>query len=58
MRVHVVGMRQDVADWGVALFTREAGLLAWLTPEESRRVARELEQMATITEAPAKVPGE
>ena len=57
MKVHAVGMRQDVAEWGVALLGKN-GLLAWLTPAEARRLAAEIEQMATITEAPGAAAGE
>lgn len=58
MAVHAVGCRADAAGWGVALLAKDKGLLAWLTAASARELARELEQMAAITEAPGQVPGE
>lgn len=58
MKVHAVGCRCDRAGWGVALLNKSKGFLAWLTPADARQLAAELEQMATITEAPGTVPGE
>lgn len=50
-------MRREPGEWGVGLISRE-GVHAWLTPAEARELARDLEQMAAITEAPGKAAGE